>query len=133
MTVNFLFDGRMEVCDLPDEVRRVVDLLLRAKVSHLLQVRLQLRLLDHDDEMLVHPDQSDLRDLMFVPPLKEGVSIDKFVDSFGNGFFEVSADLPHCLNRKQHVSSLRAVTGGDRGPPTIPKLLDSLNSAANRS
>lgn len=127
IVMNFLFDGRMDVNNLPDEIRRVVSLLVRAGTSHVFQVRLQLRLLDHDDELLVHPDHCDLRDLMHVPPLKEVLTND-LEDGFDNSNIDVSADIGHALNRRQHISIMRNFTGEDRGPPTIQMLLHNLES-----
>ena len=120
--MNFLFDGRMKVSDLPDEIGRVVSLLTRVRTSHVFEVRLQLRLLDHDQELIVHPDHCDLHGLMRVPPLRDVLTSDD-KDGFQNSNIEVSADMAHALNRRQHVSIMRSCTGGDRGPPTTQTLL----------
>ena len=95
--MNFLFDGRMKVGDLPDEIRRAAELLERAGASHVYQVRLQLRLLDHYDQLLAHPDQYDFHDILRVPSLKDVLTED-FSDGFANQNIEASQDMPRALN-----------------------------------
>jgi len=124
--MNFLFDGRMDVRDLPDEVSRVVRLLIRSEVSHLYQVRLQLKLLNRDNELVVQPDQADLRDIMRIPALKDVVLLETFSDGFDSESIEVSKELSYSANKRTHIATLRSFTGDDRGPPTVPKLLKVL-------
>jgi hypothetical protein len=120
----FLFPGRMDLNDLPYEMRRVANLLQRHQITSAYGVRLRLQLLDsRESEITLRDSLGEELEILDVPPFRRSLTNEvPCTDLFEMQPLVLRAEMPLSLEKGGHSAVMRGETGADRGPAAFERM-----------